>query len=446
MGGGPLGGFGPSPDLLGGAASATLPQQGANTDAMEVIRRLQQARLGGGGGVSMQPQMGTPKMPLPPIQIQQPGIPQGPFASKGAAQRADKQALYSSLGNIVKAAETRHYDMKVQKLQKDIETMTGAIQGYNQAQSIGDKAAMEHNANVINSIVTDPKKAKEIAKAFEVNINPMAEDKKKDKPDPAKDALKKVFSKDLQTFQQGGTPLTPQAQAIMRSMPMTAQMDPRAAATAELTKAKVLPSADEQLRFASDMEHYSTMARNNQVTNETRTNIAKQLVEQKDRGQFMTAMTKLMTNASNEERTKLLVDVAHFRAQKQFQASEDRTKAIESHYKQIEKSGVDKDALKVYKAHTDLLKEKMSALKVQEQNAKDRKDPKMMQDVHTKMAEVEKQMQMVEKNLADNYGGMTPEQEAGSETIEQKLDKSTLQELNDLFKDDTTSDDDGGSI
>src|SRR5580692_7588597 len=115
-----MGGSGPESNVLTSAASAAVNPQIAQAQAAQIIQALIQSRLGGGSGITMGPQMPSkPRLPQPPQQVGGPGIPQGSFQSTGERQRAQKQALFGTIANIVQGAEKKHYDMKVDKIKAD---------------------------------------------------------------------------------------------------------------------------------------------------------------------------------------------------------------------------------------------------------------------------------------------------------------------------------------
>lgn len=240
----PLTGINP----LGEAASATVARQPAfvqqGEGALELIRKLQTANFAGGAMVPGA-QMPTPRMPPPPIQSPQVGIPQGPFGTVGERQRADKQALYGSIGSLVNQVVDRQYKQKVQNIQRDLDMLGGAIQGYKQGQTTGNQEMMQHNAAIINDmLVNDPKKAKELAKVFDVNLNPLATGKKgQQQPNEYTDAGKAYLAQ-AQQAKKNYPGLSPQAAMFMQRMPQTLQMSPALQAQAEMVKAKLIPSAD----------------------------------------------------------------------------------------------------------------------------------------------------------------------------------------------------------
>lgn len=348
-------GVGQGDPLLGdvaGAASSALPQDPRAT-AAQLIQQLTQARMGQGGGLVNGPQPAKPIAPLPPVKAQPQGaIPQGPFASTGERKRADKQAAFNTIANIVNKAQDRLYQQKVQKIQHDMETMSNAITGYNEAKAAGDQAKMKHNADIINNIAMDPKKSKELAKAFDVNMNPMAggDSKKKEKPNPSADAAKAFFTQDTKNFQSGQSMLAPQAQAMMRAMPQTYQQDPRFSAMLEATKAGLIPKAGELLTFQKGLMDIQQKINANQLNNETKMKIAQSLSEAMSNRTIMqqygaTLRTQMMQFGA-QDRAQIMADAWKYRADKSLQGQTERTNVMRQ--KLLNSPDADAKKLKTY--------------------------------------------------------------------------------------------------
>jgi hypothetical protein len=332
-------------NLLTSGASASIADQATiQQRAAQIIQSLIAQKTGGAGsGIAFgaQPPSG-PRLPQPPQQVGGPGIPQGSFGSSGEARRADKQALFGTIANIVQGAEKRHYDMKVDKIKADFEMLTNAIQGYHEAQTSGNQSAMEHNAKLINSIVMDPKKSKELAKAFEVDINPLAEKKKKEKPNPAHDALKAAFAKDTQDFAAKKTPLTPQAQAFMRAMPQRQGVDPRLAIIEQLTKSGVLPKAGEELTFQKDLMQIAERAQANKLTNDDKMSMAKMMVDAKDRATQASLQRVLMTVQGANDRMEIMERMWRYRADQTLKGVQERVAELKARVSKKQDTASDK--------------------------------------------------------------------------------------------------------
>jgi hypothetical protein len=332
------GAFPQEENLLTAGASGTLPnEQATQQRVQQIIQQLIQSRMGGSSGVAFGPQtLQQPRLPQPPTPAGGgPGIPQGSFQSSGERKRADKQALFGTISNLVNKAEQRHYEMKVNKIKADFETLSNAIQGYNEAKAAGNNEAMGHNAKLINSILSDPKKSKELLKAYDVDPNPLAQ-KKKEKPNPANDALKQVYSKDLQDFQQGRTQLAPQAQALMRKMPERAGIDPRIMIMEQLTKSGVIPKAGEELTFTKDLLEIQKSIQNNQTTNATKDKLAHLMANtmlQRTNKMAKTALTKtLMTVKGANDRQEIVLKAYQYRADKQLEGVNNRVAELKDRF------------------------------------------------------------------------------------------------------------------
>lgn len=88
-----------------------------------------------------------------------------------------KQANEQGIANIVRGAAsivgayvTKEHNDKQKALAVKIERIMEAYHGYSTAQQANDKAAMEKNKGIINSILSDPKDKKQIGKAFQINF------------------------------------------------------------------------------------------------------------------------------------------------------------------------------------------------------------------------------------------------------------------------------------
>ena len=420
-------------DVLTGAASSTVvnPQDAAKT-AEVLMQHMQQQRMGGSTGVTFGSVPQKANLPLPPIHTQSPGIPQGPFASTGEKKRADRQALYSTIGDIVKKAEDKHYQEKVQKLQTHIETIQNAIQGYNEAQAAGNKEAMDQNARIVNNLLKDPKISKEIAKAYDANLNPLQENKKKDKPDPAKDALKAAFSKNQQDYQQGKTPLSPQAQQLMQNMPQQMQMDPRLAVQAEMIKAGLLPGAKEQVKMQGDILKYNTEALNGQVAAESRVAAAKIIAGSRDRATAMRQTVAAMQGLTQAEKNKFSREVALQKANLMYKASENRTAAMRENTQRLaKKDQAMAGQMKMYDEANKLLDGQVKTIKEKIDRAAKAGDSKAMADLIPQLNQLQNKQQMVLNSFTHTYGGMLDE----GPTPSMDINEDDMKELKGLFPD-----------
>lgn len=436
------GGFGTNlgqPDILSGAASGALATPESNAQVSDLITNILRSKTGEGGGLVFGPTAGQPSMPLPPPQINQPGIPQGNFGSTGERKRAEQQALFSSIGNILKTATQRHYEQKVQKMSKDFEVLMGAMNGYNEAKLAGNNNAMQHNANIINQIMSDPKKAKELAKAFDVNLNPMAGEGKgeKKKQNPANDALKQAFQKDMQDFQQKKTMLSPQANAFIRGLPQQAQADPRLAIMEQLTKSGVLPKGGEILKAQTDLAKIIEHAKTAGLNRENKLDLAKMLVDAKDRQTQAMVWRGMMQAASARDRAEIMAEAMKYRADKMYKGIIDNPhwKALQEHYKAQDAKGGDKTS-KAIRLLMDGVNSQLKTLNSEIAAAKAAKDTKKLGELQQKLQEVQNMQQLVITQAGQNIG-IDPSQI----TSIPGLDENEVEGLLGLFKDSENEED-----
>jgi hypothetical protein len=415
-------------DLLTGAATSALPDQAAiQQQAQNLIQQLVQQRMGSAGGdITFGPELARPIVPSPPQPTPGGGIPQGSFGSVGERKRADKQALFGTIADIVRGAEKKHYQMDVQKLQHDFEIMSGAIKGYNEAQASGNKEMMKHNADIINGIVSDPKKAKALAKAFEVDLNPLAEKKKKEKPNPAQDALKAAFAKDTQDFAAKKTMLAPQAQALMRQVPQTAQMDPRLAIIEQLTKSGVLPKAGEELTFTKDLMQINQRAAANKLTNDDKMNMAKMMVDAKDRNTQAAVLRTLMTVQGANDRMQIMERMWKYRADKVLEGVNNRVQQLRERFKPTAGNIEDKKLGTLIKS----LDSQAKAIKEQVTAAAKAHDNNALKALNNQLSLLEMQQKIVSAEAAKRVG--LDENDFNQDPL--KLDDNEIQQMLQLFQ------------
>ena len=328
----PLTGISP----IAAAASQAMPQDMAQT-AAKLVESLSAARAGfTGGGMIPGPTPVRPITPPPPIK-QDPAsaIAQGPFASVGARKRADTAALYSNISSLVNQANERHYQQKVEKLQLKFDTLGKAMQGIQEGKATGNQEMVAHNTRIINEMMSDPKTAKEMAKAFDVNMNPMAGgDKKKQKPTPELEAMQKSFANQLKAYQadKTGQTLSPQAQAMVSAMPQNLQADPRYQQYLEGLKAGAYPKAGELLTFQKGVMDVQEKLQNNKFTNETKMQMSKNLAEaMMDRTKMQQygslLRTQLMQLGANQ-RAEIMAEALKYRADQALKGQSERTSVM----------------------------------------------------------------------------------------------------------------------
>jgi len=232
--------------------NGTSPPIGANSIDLPQLDILAQSasnvvnRMTGGPNeplLGLQPQVQKPTLPPlyqpPPPQFAQAGKE---FESVGARKRADREAIISNIANTIKAG-TDYIEAKKQRgLQMDIERLLSAQQGLAESQQIGDQAGIAKNTQIINDIVTDPKKAKQLEKAFNISLVGGGKNQKENQ------AFSQAWM-DYQKKQQAGdrTALSPQAQRLISSQPQRLQLSPQAQAQAAAIAAGLSPKAGEIL-------------------------------------------------------------------------------------------------------------------------------------------------------------------------------------------------------
>jgi hypothetical protein len=241
-------------DLALGATSTVAPQGAQQQQAPQVLELLKRmiAQRGGqapleGGLVNFGSQVQQPKAP---VRLGTPDISYanrpGGYQTTGERKRDEKQALFHGIASTVRTAADYMQDKKVREMSMDTERLMNAMQGYDAAKQSGDTAAAKQNADIINDMMSDPKKIKQFQKAFNVNL--LGEGKDKDSPEYK--GLVEAFKK----YKSGESDLNPTAQKFMQSQPKTPQLSPEMQARAAAVKAKVLPTADTQVKAGVDQE------------------------------------------------------------------------------------------------------------------------------------------------------------------------------------------------
>lgn len=362
--------------LISNAASAALA-----IAQRQAAMRAQQAGPGGGvfqgGGMIPGVTMPKPVMPQPPIHADPTGIiPQGPFGTVGERKRADTQAIFSNISNLAKQVQDRQYKQKVEKLQQKFEILADAMRGLNEGKATGNQGMIKQNADIINRMFhDDPKLAKEMSKAFDVNLNPMAQQKGKgqQKPTPELDAMKAAWTQDQKDFQEGRSPLTPQSQAMMRGMPQTMQPDPRWQQYLEGLKAGAFPKASDQLTYEKGIMDIQEKIIANQVTNDTKMkmseNLGKAMLDRTKMQQYGAMLRTQMMQLGAEDRARIMADALMYRADQVLKGQTDRTNMYRE---KLEKATTDDGKkLKLYMDGLD---------KAAKKNSKDMEDAKKQGD------------------------------------------------------------------
>src|SRR5215831_4734055 len=420
------------------AASATLPGvMDAGQQAAAAIAALKAQTLGVGHSMIPGPTMAKPIMPQAPMHIDSASaIAQGPFASVGSRKRADTAALFGNINKIVQTAQDRIYQKKVATIQHDFETLGAAIQGYKEAQASGNQDMLQHNAKIINDIVMDPKKSKELSKAFDVNLNPMAEGKGKgaQKPDPSKDALKAAFGKNLQNFQSGKDPLSPQAHQMMDRMPQTMQPNPQFQSYLEGLKAGAYPKAADEMEFTTKVMEVQQKINNNAVTNETKMQMSKNLSEAMLNRVYMqqygaTLRTQMMQLGAMD-RAVIMADALKYRADQVLKGQADRTSMMRE---RLTAAGTDssKRLLTLMKGLDDAAKKNTDNIK----EAKKNHDMRRLELLNKQADGIAMQQRLV-NDKAEQLVGIDPQNPPDQKNMGLSDDEMFL--FNEIFKDNTS--------
>ena len=135
----------------------------------------------------------------PPGQHQWSGIPQDnrtTYSASGSKKLGIANAI-RGVANVVGAMETKSQNEKNKSLSVDIERLLEANQGMQTAQQSGDTATAKKNEELMNAILSDPKKRKSISKAFDINF---VDPSQNNKPEHA--ALKSAVESYSQQFQK----------------------------------------------------------------------------------------------------------------------------------------------------------------------------------------------------------------------------------------------------
>jgi len=233
-------------DILSMAASGSLPQPQQTPNNMTTM-----------GPAPLQPPAPQPhlQMPLP----QQPKQ-QNSFDSVGARKRYDHQQALSGIAQMVKAGGDYIQARKNRALQSDIDRLLSAQQGLEEAKSNPNdpksQEAIAHNTAIINDITSDPKKSKQIQKAFNIDLFGGGKNKNENK------ALVDAW-KGFQEKQKAGdkTAMNPVAQKLMQQQPMRQQIDPQAQIQAQMIKAGLLPNANAIMKAQSEAMKTMTEAK-----------------------------------------------------------------------------------------------------------------------------------------------------------------------------------------
>ena len=241
-------------DILAAASSAALPQQGGVPNS--------------GSGATFGPQ--PLQMPQPLPRFQPPELSYGKagneFQTVGGRKRADKEALFHSVAQLIKAGGDYVQARKNRALEADITRLIGAQQGLQEAQNVlkqnpndeTAKKAVATNTAIINDITSDPKKSKQLQKAFNIDIFGGGKNKQENA------ALASAMTKWKQEQNKPGAQpsLNPIAQRFQQQQPQRMQMDPQLAMQAQMIKAGLIPNAGQILKANSEAAKLIQEAKN----------------------------------------------------------------------------------------------------------------------------------------------------------------------------------------
>lgn len=348
-------------DAGGGGA---LPQ-----NAPINVEALLKSVMGGEPLLTPHPTMGQPSMP-PRMQAPQivQGQPTGGFSSSGERKRADSQALFQNIGSVVKSAVDYTNQKKERAMAMNTERLMSAMDGVNEAKTSGNKEMLEHNMNIVNSMLdpTTPegkKNVKDFEKVFNVNLMGEHKDKESTEYKGFMSAFAKYKAAQAQK-QQGA--VNPIAERLMAAQPQRQGLNPQLAALMEATKAGVVPSADAMVKAQTEdrktqADIFKTVQDNRSkgLTNLTRLEIAKNIVNIQDKKMQMQALTEVMRYYGRGEVAKVVASANRYRTDKQFETAKERNKILAD---KVKTEGTGKSQQNIAKMFNDsvetLVKEK----------------------------------------------------------------------------------------
>lgn len=229
-------------DYIAGAGSSVLADlvnkvQNSPTAAIpNAIRSIQeQTARGPFGNIPLTTTQSTMPQyqPIPRVAPAQMRMDQREFSSGTANNRVAMQNMFSNVGALVKQYGEQREAKQERNLQMDMQRLFEAQEGMQQAQASGDAKMADHNKAIIDSIMGDPKKAKAIEKAF--NINLLGDDKGKDSVE--RKALLKAYAEWKQGGSKGENPVAKQAsERLAAAMPQIQALNPYLVAQLDLMK------------------------------------------------------------------------------------------------------------------------------------------------------------------------------------------------------------------
>ena len=204
-----------------------------------------------------QPLVQPPPIPHVDLGALQPKFAQGEFATVGGRKRADRQALIGNLANAVKVGADYIQAKKQRNLSMTIERLMSAQEGLTEAKMANNQEGIQRNTAIINDITSDPKTAKLLQKAL--NIDLFGDGKNKNENQALMEAWKNYNARKV------GNPntLNPIAERLQAAQPMRQQLSPEAQAQAAAIKAGLIPKAGELLK--ASQENFKAIMQANDV-------------------------------------------------------------------------------------------------------------------------------------------------------------------------------------
>jgi hypothetical protein len=282
-------------DILALAASSAQqqPQPGAGMTTM------------GPAPLAMPSPLPQVNKPIPPAMPQQ-----NTFASVGARKRYDRHQLMNQIAQMVRGGSDYIQAKKNRALENDITRLMQAQEGIQQAKATlqqdpnnqDAQKAIKQNTGIINDITTDPKKAKMIQKAFDIDLFGSKGGKNKNEQAALASAMTKWQQDKQQADKSGQTqPLNPIAQRLMGQQPMVQQLTQQAQQTAAAIKAGLIPDANHQSTESwQNLKTYSE-AKTKEAEIASRDKIADDMVKARLAGQEKQYQASVSRYLSNEK-------------------------------------------------------------------------------------------------------------------------------------------------
>ena len=201
----------------------------------------------GGSLLSFGPQAPSiPPLPTykaPPIQPAKAG---NEFSTESARRSAEMNGIINNVASAIGAGANFIQQKKMRALSMDIERLMSAMSGLQEAKDSGNQEGVEKNTAIINDITSDPKKVKQLQKAFNIDLLGGGKNKAENQ------ALFLAHKNYTQSKGTDKSALNPIAQRLMASQPWRQQLSPEAQAQAAAIKAGLLPKAGEILKATQE--------------------------------------------------------------------------------------------------------------------------------------------------------------------------------------------------